>query len=404
MNKIRPLDLEYICQMIGNLAGIPIRIFHEGELTFFYSLAPLPKDPMAAHWKQVMAVSQPLGYYASEHFLFYAVVNIGTTKIVLGPTCQTQMSERELRELAFYADVAKEDTKEFLTAMKNIIHMPLESILQIMAMMYYCLTEEKVQVWDILSDRFNPPFSPSEERRQALKALYINEEAPLYHQHNSYPLEQEIMKLIRYGEVDKLESWAKKAPAIRGGILASNQLRQQKNLLIVAATLESRAAIDGGVDTEEAFSLSDQYIQKCEICRDAARLFQLHLEMAMDFAKRAMEIQRQAKGSPLAVKVLHYISHHHSDSISTDDLARSLYLSRTRLSAKFKEETGENLSEFILRQKIEVAKRLLRSTDKTATSIATYLGFSSQSHFTRTFQKYAGCSPREFRKQETLKS
>lgn len=128
MNKIRPLDLEYICQMIGNLAGIPIRIFHEGELTFFYSLAPLPKDPMAAHWKQVMAVSQPLGYYASEHFLFYAVVNIGTTKIVLGPTCQTQMSERELRELAFYADVAKEDTKEFLTAMKNIIHMPLESI------------------------------------------------------------------------------------------------------------------------------------------------------------------------------------------------------------------------------------------------------------------------------------
>lgn len=193
MNKIRPLDLEYICQMIGNLAGIPIRIFHEGELTFFYSLAPLPKDPMAAHWKQVMAVSQPLGYYASEHFLFYAVVNIGTTKIVLGPTCQTQMSERELRELAFYADVAKEDTKEFLTAMKNIIHMPLESILQIMAMMYYCLTEEKVQVWDILSDRFNPPFSPSEERRQALKALYINEEAPLYHQHNSYPLEQEMV-------------------------------------------------------------------------------------------------------------------------------------------------------------------------------------------------------------------
>ena len=186
--------------------------------------------------------------------------------------------------------------------------------------------------------------------------------------------------------------------------MASNQLRQQKNLLIVAATLESRAAIDGGVDTEEAFSLSDQYIQKCEICRDAARLFQLHLEMAMDFAKRAMEIQRQAKGSPLAVKVLHYISHHLSDSISTDDLARSLYLSHTRLSAKFKEETGENLSEFILRQKIEVAKRLLRSTDKTATSIATYLGFSSQSHFTRTFQKYAGCSPREFRKQETLKS
>ena len=56
---MRPLDLEYICQMIGNLAGIPIRIFYEGELTFFYSLTPLPKDPMAHQDRAGTHLSNP---------------------------------------------------------------------------------------------------------------------------------------------------------------------------------------------------------------------------------------------------------------------------------------------------------------------------------------------------------
>ncbi len=53
---------------------------------------------------------------------------------------------------------------------------------------------------------------------------------------------------------------------------------------------------------------------------------------------------------------------------------------------------------FVLKEKIEEAKRLLRYTDKSLNAIAAYLGFSSQSHFANTFRKYAGKSPSEFRK------
>ena len=45
----------------------------------------------------------------------------------------------------------------------------------------------------------------------------------------------------------------------------------------------------------------------------------------------------------------------------------------------------------------EEAKRLLRYSDKSLTAISNYLGFSSQSHFSRVFKKYASCAPGEYR-------
>lgn len=74
-------------------------------------------------------------------------------------------------------------------------------------------------------------------------------------------------------------------------------------------------------------------------------------------------------------------------------------MSRPYLASKFKAETGETLTDFILKEKTEEAKRLLRYTDKTATMIGAYLGFSSQSHFSRVFKKYTGLTPAEYRKK-----
>jgi AraC-like DNA-binding protein len=74
-----------------------------------------------------------------------------------------------------------------------------------------------------------------------------------------------------------------------------------------------------------------------------------------------------------------------------------LYLRRPYLSRKFIEETGENLTDFILKEKTEEGKRLLRYSDKSLTAISNYLGFSSQSHFSRVFKKYAEITPGEYR-------
>ncbi len=76
-----------------------------------------------------------------------------------------------------------------------------------------------------------------------------------------------------------------------------------------------------------------------------------------------------------------------------------MFLSRTRLYVEFKEETEMTLTDFVLKEKTDEAKRLRRYTDKTLTAISAYLGFSSKSHFPRTFRKYGDCSPLEYRKK-----
>ena len=85
------------------------------------------------------------------------------------------------------------------------------------------------------------------------------------------------------------------------------------------------------------------------------------------------------------------------EAITVEDLAKALYISRSHLSTIFKQKTGENLSQFIMRQKIEEAKKLLKTSKKSAIDIAFYLGFSSQSHFSRTFKEYVHMTPNEYR-------
>ena len=71
-------------------------------------------------------------------------------------------------------------------------------------------------------------------------------------------------------------------------------------------------------------------------------------------------------------------------------------MSRPYLSAKFKKEAGKTLTDFIWKEKTEEAKRLLRYSDKSLSSIGAYLGFSSPAHFSRVFKKYTGKTPSEY--------
>lgn len=72
----------------------------------------------------------------------------------------------------------------------------------------------------------------------------------------------------------------------RAGTLAGDSLRQQKNLIICTATLVTRAAIRGGLNPEQAFTLSDLYIQKAELMTDLLSLTRLNAQMVLDFTKR----------------------------------------------------------------------------------------------------------------------
>ena len=210
---------------------------------------------------------------------------------------------------------------------------------------------------------------------------------------------QQLLRLVRKGDTPALRQWIASAPAMRGGTLAVDQLRQVKNTFVVSATLVSRAAIQGGLPTEDAFSLSDMYIQKCELLSSLEGITNLQYHMVLEFTQRVERLRFGKTPTQLTIAVTNYIQSHLSQPIRAEDMAKEFYMSRPYLSAKFKEETGETLTDFILKEKTEEAKRLLRYSDKNATAIATYLGFSSLGHFSQVYKRYTGRTPTEYREK-----
>ena len=394
-----PIDLPYLCTTIGNLSGVPVRIFEGEQLTFYYSQVYLPRDPMFVHREQIFRVTEHVGYLTTPHFHYYGIVNAGPTKVVIGPTRQVAEQDQELRELAFQADVTQDDVEDFISGMKSIIRMPFESILQMLCTINHVLNGETLSLKDItIYDADQEQLLAKQNTMQAAQKLTVGVDMP-HSLHNTFDLEQMLMGMVRKGDTAALKEWIAQAPAIRGGVLAEEQLRQRKNTFIVSATLVSRAAIRGGMDVDEAFSHSDSYIRQCELLSSPWDIMNLQYRMILDYTQRVERLHLGKHPSKLTVDVANYIQKHLSEPITVDQIAGHLFLSRPYLSRKFKEETGESLTDFILKEKTEEAKRLLRYSDKPVTAIGSYLGFSSASHFSRVFKSYVGSTPSEYREK-----
>lgn len=394
------LDLPYLCTVIGNLAGIPIRLFQGREQVFYHSVVKLPRDPMLAYWEDIWSIQEHMGYFATRHFHYYGVVNSGERKIVLGPTRQVSGPDQELRELAFRADVRPEDVEDFVQGMKSIVRLPLDSVMQILCTINHVLNGEKLGLDDIAIYEAEQEGLKEILEQQRFRRVLERPSPNLTVQQNAYgtlSLENLLTGMVRRGDSEALKKWIANAPAVRGGVLAADQLRQMKNTFIVTVTLITRAAIQGGLDADEAFALSDGFVQNCELLAAPDQVTNLQYRMVLEFTERVEQVRMGGQPSRLALQVANYVRRHLSKSISVEDMAKELYISRPHLSAKFKQDTGETLTDFILKEKTEEAKRLLRYTNKTSAAIGAYLGFSSQGYFSRVFKKYVGYTPGEWR-------
>lgn len=388
-------DIEYVCGIIAGLSGLPVRVFDGEKQTFFSSVSALPKDPMNIYKEEIFSIKKNVGYYVTPQFAYYGVVRYGEKRIVMGPTSRVRATDAELRELAFLADVPAEDTDDFLLGMKGIIPMPPESVMQIQCVMNYLLNGEKLSLSDIsIYDKTQESITAQMTRDEEPRGEY--EKTDL---HNTVSLENALMSIVGKGDTEALNAWIRSAPPIRGGTVAFDTLRQLRNMFIVSVTLASRAAIRGGLDPEEALLLSDRYIQRCELTNGSEQISNLQFHMIADYTQRVEKVRVNGSRSKLVSDVAASVRCHICEPMSVETVAKEMYISRTHLSAEFHRQAGITLSDYIQKEKTEEAKRLLRYTDKSLSAISSYLGFSSQSHFTRAFKKFAGITPGEYRQK-----
>ena len=84
--------------------------------------------------------------------------------------------------------------------------------------------------------------------------------------------------------------------------------------------------------------------------------------------------------------------------ISLDELAKQCGLSSSHFSRAFRQSAGTPPHRWLLRQRVEKAKRLLRDRQSSLSEVALACGFADQSHLTRVFTKLSGASPAAWRR------
>ena len=97
--------------------------------------------------------------------------------------------------------------------------------------------------------------------------------------------------------------------------------------------------------------------------------------------------------------ILLYIINNYDKKITIPTLTKEFNVNRTTLSEKFTRVVGESIISYVNKLRINMASIILRDTKIPVSEVMERVGFSDNTHFFRTFKKYMGISPKEYRDQ-----
>ena len=137
----------------------------------------------------------------------------------------------------------------------------------------------------------------------------------------------------------------------------------------------------------------------------SGRLFLDSVEQAMAVAlvkghavrHRLVQIYRGGLGSARLRRIKELVHAKMEDDLSLDEMAQSVGLSTAHFARMFRKSTGETPHQFVLRQKVERAKAMLRAPAARVLDVAVACGFKTQQHFAQVFRDVCGIRPTEYR-------
>jgi AraC family transcriptional regulator len=157
---------------------------------------------------------------------------------------------------------------------------------------------------------------------------------------------------------------------------------------------------------ETIWHLGQALLPALERPHEIGALYAEHVMIAINtyFARAfgSMRVPRMSSRCGLAPRKLQRVTDlmlaNLERDVSLSELAAECKLSHSYFTRAFKRSTGESPHRWLLRQRVERAKELLREGDVALSEIAIACGFADQSHFTRVFRSLAGASPGSWRR------
>lgn len=170
--------------------------------------------------------------------------------------------------------------------------------------------------------------------------------------------------------------------------LLPNQVKDDYYKLFIALQKASRAYQSSGYESDSILDYLDR----------AHTLFELHDTLAAKTKEYFRSISSYQPENATIFAIKEYISKNYMDSmLSVKTIGDHVHRSTSYVCTVFKTETDETLNQYITEYRIEKAKRLLEDPCSKISDISSKVGYTDGNYFSKSFKKYVGLSPSEYR-------
>lgn len=170
----------------------------------------------------------------------------------------------------------------------------------------------------------------------------------------------------------------------------------------IASTLEKGLAIRFIITSAYAnFEYARKAIQLGveDFLPKPVRSEELHKAIENVKKKLGQEVPQAVSYSRIIQVAKSYMDEHYGKHLTLEEVASQIYLSPAYFSSLFKKETGFLFSDYLIKIRMEQAKKMIEQLDGSTAQIAEKVGYKDVKHFREMFRKVYGMTPSEYRKQ-----
>ncbi|HDR7326540.1 MULTISPECIES: helix-turn-helix domain-containing protein [Bacillus] len=404
------IDIQHLCDLAHKAFNAPVHILSTDKKILYHSTSDDVYSPFYSskeeHLSDIYQENDPFNLPLFrcnsylENFVLIHIENHDHIKgtIIIGPTIHPKGSDDMTIKLQKEFK-SNDKIQERLAYYQCLSEIKKTTLIDMGILLHYMIFNEKLDVGIVLEKNKVLEEVPNKIVKPDLYILKRRQNKPKTH---NMALVNDFFLTIKEGNKKKLIQYMYAVSQEDVELmLIEDPLRNQKNLGIIAITLATRYAIEGNLPPDIAFAHSILYIQTLEQLDNVESAKRLSGDALRTFADRVKEFNAQ-KYSYAVTTCMKHINKNVYDGITLNELANHLEITPTYLSKLFKKEMGITLSEYIQRERVEEAKKLLTLTTYSLSDICAWLNFNDQSYFTRVFKKITSMTPRQYREKYTI--
>lgn len=204
-----------------------------------------------------------------------------------------------------------------------------------------------------------------------------------------------IVRLMRLGDADAV---ARKGEELFSTLCGSQAIPigYVQSACVELVTLASGAFLEAEEDTGAAGLPLPEMIRDIYLQGSAGELAELVMRF-LDRLTRYMAERRSGSSNAAIRKIKAIIASRYMESLTVGRIAEQVFLSPNYISLIFKKETGESVTEYLTKVRMEAAKKLLKDEDLKIVDISEMVGYENATYFSTVFKKYTGLHPQKYR-------